>query len=231
MRKIKLDLYLATGIVAIIAIVGVSFYFLGKTDRLKSISPSPTPAIPTALPTPTPIQDETANWITFRGDSYLYKFPSSWIATEDQLYSYNPEEVPGVELGTPVARDRLKVDFVDFPADFTPPEENVSEVVSQRIDGKSALSQVECDELGCARAFYIYLPDKVLALFVYPSNSNLLPTFNQILTTFKFTPSEDDSPFEGPAFCGGIAGIICPIGYTCQYEGDFPDAGGICVKE
>jgi len=30
-------------------------------------------------------------------------------------------------------------------------------------------------------------------------------------------------------FCGGIAGIIC-CGGTCQYDGDYPDAGGICVS-
>jgi putative hemolysin len=30
-------------------------------------------------------------------------------------------------------------------------------------------------------------------------------------------------------FCGGIAGIICCEG-SCQYDGDYPDAGGTCVK-
>jgi len=31
-------------------------------------------------------------------------------------------------------------------------------------------------------------------------------------------------------FCGGIAGIACPTGYTCKLDGNFPDAGGKCVK-
>lgn len=30
-------------------------------------------------------------------------------------------------------------------------------------------------------------------------------------------------------FCGGIAGISCEEGLVCQYEGDYPDAGGTCV--
>src|SRR3989338_2232690 len=34
----------------------------------------------------------------------------------------------------------------------------------------------------------------------------------------------------GKTFCGGIAGLSCPAGYECQYEGNYPDAGGICVK-
>lgn len=35
-------------------------------------------------------------------------------------------------------------------------------------------------------------------------------------------------------FCGGIAANLpenqCPTGYECQLEGNFPDAGGKCVK-
>ncbi len=30
-------------------------------------------------------------------------------------------------------------------------------------------------------------------------------------------------------FCGGIAGISCEDGLICQYEGDYPDAGGTCI--
>jgi len=32
--------------------------------------------------------------------------------------------------------------------------------------------------------------------------------------------------------CGGIAGIICPEGYTCDMQGKtYPDASGICVEK
>jgi hypothetical protein len=39
----------------------------------------------------------------------------------------------------------------------------------------------------------------------------------------------------GPApeeniFCGGIAGKECPQGYSCQLEGNYPDAGGKCIQ-
>ena len=30
-------------------------------------------------------------------------------------------------------------------------------------------------------------------------------------------------------FCGGIAGIMCEEGLTCDYEGAYPDAGGVCI--
>ena len=48
----------------------------------------------------------------------------------------------------------------------------------------------------------------------------------QILSTFKFI----DKTLEGQ-FCGGIAGITCPSGYGCKLDGDYPDAGGVCVVE
>ena len=31
--------------------------------------------------------------------------------------------------------------------------------------------------------------------------------------------------------CGGIQGIVCPKGYYCKYENDYPDAQGKCVSE
>ena len=32
-------------------------------------------------------------------------------------------------------------------------------------------------------------------------------------------------------FCGGIAWLQCEEGFSCKLTGDFPDAGGSCVKE
>lgn len=32
-------------------------------------------------------------------------------------------------------------------------------------------------------------------------------------------------------FCGGFAGIKCPVGYLCKYDGNYPDASGVCVKK
>lgn len=32
-------------------------------------------------------------------------------------------------------------------------------------------------------------------------------------------------------FCGGIAGIKCPSGYTCNLDGNYPDAGGKCILQ
>lgn len=57
---------------------------------------------------------------------------------------------------------------------------------------------------------------------------------DQILSTFKFLDQEKVNNIEG-RFCGGFAANLpenqCPTGYKCQMEGNYPDAGGQCIKE
>lgn len=33
------------------------------------------------------------------------------------------------------------------------------------------------------------------------------------------------------SFCGGFAGKLCPDGFECQMEGNYPDASGTCIKK
>jgi len=50
------------------------------------------------------------------------------------------------------------------------------------------------------------------------------------ITQITPTPTEDIEE----RFCGGIAANLpenqCPTGYYCQLDGNYPDAGGVCVK-
>jgi hypothetical protein len=48
--------------------------------------------------------------------------------------------------------------------------------------------------------------------------------------TNKLMKQEAYDASEG-LFCGGIAGFLCPEGYTCKLDGSYPDAGGVCVKK
>ncbi len=59
--------------------------------------------------------------------------------------------------------------------------------------------------------------------FLGYSNIGVDSNFDNILSTIKFTDAAGQ-------FCGGIAGVMCPSGYSCKYEGDYPDAGGTCAK-
>lgn len=45
------------------------------------------------------------------------------------------------------------------------------------------------------------------------------------------TPTPKISEQGGEVFCGGFANVVCPPGYRCQLAGNYPDAGGKCVKQ
>jgi putative hemolysin len=46
---------------------------------------------------------------------------------------------------------------------------------------------------------------------------------------FDQTGTDLEGAVVEESFCGGIAGIVCPEGYECQLEGNYPDASGTCV--
>lgn len=81
-----------------------------------------------------------------------------------------------------------------------------------------------------------------IALFLLLfSNSFLIYKSNQDIKNIKKeakvcpavvlpTPATIPSSAPESLFCGGIAGTQCPDGYTCQLDGDYPDAGGICQE-
>jgi len=60
--------------------------------------------------------------------------------------------------------------------------------------------------------------------------------------TVKITGHAGESPSESSGggsmglcgvegdFCGGMQGMACCSGYTCQLDGSYPDAGGTCVE-
>ncbi len=65
---------------------------------------------------------------------------------------------------------------------------------------------------------------------VAPSiSSEYISTMDKMLATVKFL--DQDRTGTENIFCGGFAGTVCPLGYKCQLDGNYPDAGGRCIKE
>ena len=62
-----------------------------------------------------------------------------------------------------------------------------------------------------------------IGYYAYKNGQIKLPS-QKSLKTLTPTPLESQ-------FCGGIAGISCPEGYTCKLDGNYPDAGGKCFKD
>jgi len=74
---------------------------------------------------------------------------------------------------------------------------------------------------------FVLLIIAILATIMYLI-SGITPT-NKIACEFSPCPTIVKKPEQGK-FCGGIAGIKCPNGFVCKYSGNYPDAGGTCVK-
>jgi hypothetical protein len=80
-----------------------------------------------------------------------------------------------------------------------------------------------------AYGLYVVVPDKSNINDLKISNSYV----SQFTSSFKYLNVMSAVITVTPAqtlFCGGIAGKTCPAGYHCKLDGNYPDAGGTCVK-
>jgi hypothetical protein len=67
--------------------------------------------------------------------------------------------------------------------------------------------------------------------FKVTCKKEVCPVPNPVLNVKVTCPNcnQESGSVPTPTFCGGIAGVACPVGYSCQLESDNPDAGGTCV--
>ncbi len=86
-----------------------------------------------------------------------------------------------------------------------------------------------------ALSFFVLCPIIAFYIGIYyqQQTRNGLPTIlcklsQAICTAPITTPVRDAEPTK---FCGGIAGRQCDTGYTCRLTGNYPDAGGTCIKK
>lgn len=212
-------------------------------------------------PTPTPTPDPTANWETYTNTlfSYQLKYPSGWEInrgpgdlSKEELQNlsnigfFAPEqEEPGVFFGIyvnefhPQSASRNCTDLEDcadrIQSNLSPKNQIQNIVLSNEnfMDNPAkSLTYKRVTESYTQSWVHLttILDDNLYHFYIYHPTSlsdKYDGVFNQILSTFKFLENKDA---EGE-FCGGIAGEICPEGYLCRLEGDYPDASGTCIKE
>lgn len=235
-NKIK---YFLLALLAILVLGGIAFgaYTMGK----KSISPTPTP-ITNIQPSPTP--DPTADWQTYAGNEFSFKYPSDWQEERADMtgavpigpsketsdcpkcaggnvgitvqYLNNPDSKPFKEF---LALGRNIDDYEDFSLP------NIDEALMNRnAPGASDVNE----------GVYINGGNKIISIFCSSSICTKNNLFNTILSSFKFTDSQNNSirySKEGES-CGLNAGQTgnaqCEPGLTCKYTND-PNIGD-CVK-
>lgn len=220
-----LFLLVGTVILAVGIVLGL---FVGKYIYTPKSTPSP---IIFASPSPVPISDLTVNWKTYTTQKFNLKYPADWQVGLFQHvldnYTFQPTKtfVPESEKNSIVISISGHCLNTQCLTVF-----NLEQMINQ-INAK-IVSQTQVNEV---TAYKVSLSDGKMAYvfineedFFTISTDNYLTELDQILSTFRFLDKLPEKA-EG-SFCGGFAGVICPDGYNCKYDDNYPDASGICIK-
>lgn len=205
----------------------------------------------------TPISNsETANWNVYTNVTYNYqlKYPADWKANSVEP---GPGEVPlnqtsrGLVVypkqynSTATAKTYIQIETdgnwnLSAPSaqEWINPQREVFYTVTDRsnITYKNSPAAViigTYDGYGFPATIsttFLTSQDKktYYSITVVAAKDESEQVVNQIASSFEFLNQESQSS-EGK-MCGGIAGIICPEGYTCVLNGNYPDASGKCTK-
>lgn len=152
------------------------------------------------------------------------KFSGAVVLLQDSSFDQNPFTVWVFDNPDNLSIDEWYKNFWYYPFvwgvfDYSS-KNHITPDTEATISGQQAKYKIVSYQPGKPKFIYV-AKDKKMYLFRIIGE-----TGDNLLFTFKFL---DQTSSEGQ-FCGGIAGTECPTGYSCQLEGDYPDAGGKCVK-
>lgn len=86
-----------------VLLVGSAIFYAGYQYSQKQVRVVYPIGIPTFLPTPTPIADETANWKIYTNDKYNYniKYPNNWSVKENNARDTVGNQIQNVTFYSP----------------------------------------------------------------------------------------------------------------------------------
>lgn len=231
----------ALGLFATTALLGYQNYQLqSQISSLESKIPSkpiPTPT-PSVTPTSAPTLSTSDSWIEYKNEKYGYyvKYPPKWSqsseseSNQSNTYFLNVVDDLNPSFGGLDQTQILVVassDTLKYPKISSLHDLGIKKYTNISGTLYSWESVTEGNKVKVDRKGYDFVAKsgsyKILfRLFSTPEKekSDQL-VFEQLLNSFKLNNQENK-------FCGGIAGIACPNGFTCKLDGTYPDAGGTC---
>lgn len=229
-------------VILLVAAIGAgSYYFLQYQKLANTPQLLPTPTPPTSSNKPMLKTDITSNWETYTDKSISFKYSSNWNLTA--VAGDTLENGETVNTSVTLKKDSANISMLL----------NLSGIGGrgQDLNGETyTFDNVQIykykDFLEFDKSVVIGLTSRLEASLgvlehkgktysirlTYPQTLNeeqskaLEKEFDQILSTVTF----DTDNSRTTKMCGGIAGITCDEGYTCQMTARYPDASGTCVK-
>lgn len=224
-------------LVVVIVFIGIGglIYYSWQKGLMK------TNQIDNVFPTPTSTENETANWKTYNNKKFNYAIkyppelkvgngidPESAFDYVDNLY-LNDKDGNFVDIFHEENPNKLTVDqWLDTTDRGSIYNFNNSTYEKKGINGGTLyVFNPPLTYSLDSSAFKWAVLNKTDVYLIGNKTTLTDSTVEMMISTFKFLDSESDA--EGK-FCGGIMGLACPEGYDCKLDGNYPDAGGTCVK-
>lgn len=158
-------------------------YFIKDEESLKN-------RVKTEMPSPTPAEDFINNWLTFSSDKYTFKYPPA-------LNAYKTEKDYArvlFDLDTPDQKaqfsvdSRLLSDYANYDKGIIAARKRFINPLIETIDGGTKISS--SFDVGTGREVHTIVVllkyQQGAVALEYTGNSKNIPTFNKILSTFKF---------------------------------------------
>lgn len=157
---------------------------------------------------------ECEEWAFFRGEC------------SDGEFHFNPETQPSAGHIIELTNDKVSLVFGDIAEDFT-----FNGDLSKFKVGDNVLVLYKDGEYNKKELIDIRIDADHKDVFDFDS---CVAAGNPVLESYPRQCPHGEMMFvediSKDAMCGGIAAIQCDEGYTCELDGNYPDASGICVK-
>lgn len=229
-----------------VALILGAFFLLGNKPktanqiRLQTVSPSPTDeTVYTEASRSVNTDAETTNWKTYSlGNVLTFKVPKNYYLKFGGTTGKDVVVIADKESSINAKGNFLTIDANGLSGyhPYSNYESIVNTITSQvnesgkiqKLNDRITLVSTYNEEGKPVYGLTEYIKYKEAGIYISFQSEDITNPhmFDKIISTFKFL----DQSEEG-TFCGGIAGIICPTGYECLYDGNYPDAGGKCVEK
>lgn len=200
--KFKLPILLVAALVLLIAIgtASAAFIFLPKSSTKQekqtevAITPQPTTPQATTIPSSTQTLDSTAKWKIYTGKNFNFKYPSTWLTDNNQIYDPSTMFKGGNGGGVVMYKTQLWFTEVDS-------KQTLEQYITQYYGNQTGFKMNDITVNGLkAKSFYNPIGEGTFGWYIaFSSGSNIFlfgpkdeeinqnQIFNQILSTFKFT--------------------------------------------